>query len=270
MEPVTEISLDYPITPVPRWGHGKPAHAKLYEIIGAHRDRYTRWLQEILSCAPALAAIPLAAQDPAAPAWTTPWFSGLDLAALHMFVATERPTRYIEIGSGTSTKIARHAARTRGQALHVTSIDPAPRAEINTLCDRVVRQPVESVDAAIFDELGAGDILFIDNSHRVFQNSDSVVLLLEVLPRLRPGVLVHIHDIFLPYDYPPEWSSRYYSEQYVLAAWLLAEGPHVRIELPNMFISQDPHLASTLSPLWTGPLAGVQRHGGSFWLRRSS
>lgn len=268
MDPVTEISLDYPIVPTPRWGHGKPAHPQLYAIIDADRARYAAHLQSILGCAPALRSIPLETVDPAGPCWVNPWFSGLDLAALHMFVAAQRPARYLEIGSGTSTKIARHAARSVGHSLHIASVDPAPRAEVNALCDRVFREPVESVDLAVFDDLMSGDILFIDNSHRVFTNSDCVVLLLEVLPRLRPGVLVHLHDVYLPYDYPPQWSERFYSEQYVLAAWLLAEGPHLQIELPNMFVSQDAELAGTLSGLWTGPLADVQRHGGSFWLRK--
>jgi hypothetical protein len=101
----------------------------------------------------------------------------------------------------------------------------------------------------------------------VFTNSDCVVLLLEILPDLRPGVLVHLHDIWLPYDYPTEWTERYYSEQYLLAAWLLAEGTRFDVELPNMFVSEDPDLRRVVEPVWTGPLAGVQRHGGSFWLR---
>lgn len=268
MDPVTEITLDYPVTPAPRWGHGKPPHQRLYQIIGADRARYAEHLRAIVACAPALKAIPLETPELSQPAWINPWFSGLDLAALHMFIATWRPARYLEVGSGTSTKIARHAARSVGHALQITSIDPAPRAEINALCDRVVREPIETVDVAVVDELNAGDVLFIDNSHRVFTNSDCVVLLLEVLPRLRPGVLVHVHDIFLPYDYPPEWSTRFYSEQYLLAAWLLAEGPHIAIELPNMFVSMDQELSSLLHPLWTETLAGVQRHGGSFWLKR--
>jgi hypothetical protein len=267
MDPVTQISLDYPITPRPRWGHGKPAHPRLHAIMDVHRAHYAQHLQTILSCELALKAIPIETQDPTSPAWVNPWFSGLDLAALHMFVSSGRPARYLEIGSGTTTKIARHAALISGHSMHITSVDPTPRAEINQLCDRIIRQPVEDVAGTIFDDLTSGDILFIDNSHRVFTNSDSVVLLLEVLPRLPPGVLVHIHDIYLPYDYPPEWSSRYYSEQYLLAAWLLAEGPHFRIELPNMFVSLDSELASRLNPLWTGVLSNVQRHGGSFWLR---
>ena len=92
-----------------------------------------------------------------------------------------------------------HHLRTR-----VISSDPRPRVEIHSLCDEGIRHPLESIDLAVFDQLAPGDILFIDSSHRVFTNSDVNVVFLEVLPRLQPGVLVHLNDIFLLYDYPPE------------------------------------------------------------------
>ncbi len=268
MEPTSQIWLDYPVTPTARWGYGKPAHQRLHDILNTQREQYAEHLHNIVTHEAELKTIPLWGRYVSRPAWNNGWFEGLDLAALHMFVATHRPARYIEIGSGNSTKITRHAARKSDLSLHITSIDPAPRAEIDVLCDEVIRQSVETIDQTLFDDLGPGDILFVDNSHRVFTNSDAVVILLEVLPRLQPGVLIHIHDVFLPYDYPPEWSARFYSEQYLLAAWLLAEGPHVRVELANMFVSRDEELAAILNPLWTGPLSDVQRHGGSFWLRK--
>jgi Methyltransferase domain len=264
-----QIVLDYPVTPTPRWGHGKPPHALLYDIINRGRKRYEERLRAIRSLTPALAAIAVEPVPdwPEQPAWRNPWFSGLDLAALYAFIAAERPTRYVEIGSGWTTKVARRAATDHDVPLHITSIDPNPRAEIDRICDEVVRSPVEAVDLQMFSRLQYGDVLFVDNSHRVFTNSDCVVTLLEVLPGLARGVFVHLHDIFLPYDYPVEWSDRYYSEQYLLAAWLLADGGALEIELPNMFVSLDEELASVLAPLWTGPLANIQRHGGSFWLR---
>jgi hypothetical protein len=264
-----QITLDYPVRPIPRWGHGRPAHARLHRILDRDRERYRQHLLEIAALAPRLRALPLvpAESDPLEPAWTNPWFSGLDLAALYMFVSRFRPARYIEIGSGWTTKIARRAARDTGLTLHITSIDPQPRAEIDRLCDVVVRSAAEDVDIALFNRLGPGDILFVDGSHRALTNSDCVMLFLEVLPDLPPGVLVHVHDVFLPYDYPQEWSERYYSEQYLLAAWLLAEGRRFQVELPNMFVSHDADLRKELDPLWTEELATVQQHGGSFWLR---
>jgi hypothetical protein len=267
-----QILLDYPVTPSPRWGHGKPAHPGLYEIINRDRERYRQRLRDIAELSTWLAAIPLDPDDqrPEQPAWQNPFFSGLDLAALYTFIARTKPRRYVEIGSGWTTKIARRAATDHHVALDITSIDPNPRAEIDRLCNRIVRSPVETADTSLFAELGDGDVMLIDNSHRVFTNSDCVVMFLEVLPTLAPGVFVHVHDIFLPYDYPPEWNDRYYSEQYLLAAFVLAQGPNLQIELPNMFVSLDRDLAETVAPLWSGMLSGVQRHGGSWWMRIAS
>jgi hypothetical protein len=196
------------------------------------------------------------------------WLPGLDSAALYTFLARTDPALYLEVGSGNSTKFARRAIEDHGLRTRLVSIDPQPRAEIDALCDEVVRSPAEEVDLTVYDRLGAGDVLFVDNSHRCLQNSDATVMFLEVLPRLQPGVLVEFHDIVLPEDYPPEWLDRFYSEQYLLAAYLLAGGDRLSVELPNHFVSTDAELAAILAPLWDDPaLAGVERHGGSFWIR---
>jgi len=96
-------------------------------------------------------------------------------------------------------------------------------------------------------------------------NSDVTVTFLDIIPRLKPGVLVEIHDIFLPYDYPPHWKNRYYSEQYLLAVSLLAKGNQYDILLPNAFISKKPIL-NILNPIFSG-VKGINRGGGSFWLK---
>ena len=77
-------------------------------------------------------------------------------------------------------------------------------------------------------------MLFIDSSHRSFTNSDVTAFYLDILPRLKSGVLIHIHDVFLPYDYPPEWSDRFYNEQYLLACVLLTRNPAYEIQLANL------------------------------------
>lgn len=97
-------------------------------------------------------------------------------------------------------------------------------------------------------------------------NSDVTVFFLDILPRLPAGILVGIHDIFLPYDYPPQWGERFYSEQYLLAAYLLAEGSHIEIELPCCFVSSKPELKALLAPLYRHPrLVGMQPSGSLFW-----
>jgi hypothetical protein len=148
---------------------------------------------------------------------------------------------------------------------------------VEDLCDRSIRSPIEDLDLSIFEQLGRGDVLFIDNSHRSFTNSDATVFFLEVLPRLRVGVVLHIHDIFLPLDYPPSWSQRYYSEQYLLACWLLANPKRFELMLANVFVSLDPELSAQLAPLWDDPrfvqakknaLEAMQQFKGqSFWTR---
>jgi hypothetical protein len=93
-------------------------------------------------------------------------------------------------------------------------------------------------------------------------------MITEVFPRLTSGVLVGIHDIFLPDDYPPEWADRWYSEQYLLAGWLLGGAGGAEIVLPAHFIGSRPELANICDPIWDAPhLSSVERHGGAFWLR---
>jgi hypothetical protein len=263
------VLLDYPVEPVARYGFGKPAHPELSEIIARHVGDYCRILEEMLQFRDSVLAIPLRAPpDSPTPRWLNGYLPALDSLALYAFVRVNRPHTYLEIGSGNSTKFARKAISDQALATSIVSIDPHPRAEIDDLCDVVIRSSLESCDLSVFDRLRAGDIVFFDGSHRVFMNSDVTVFFLEVLPRLAPGVLVQIHDICLPLDYPPSMSHTFYSEQYLLAAILLAGASTLEIVLPARFVSETPLLRSILNPLWDAPLLrGVETHGASFWVR---
>ena len=152
----------------------------------------------------------------------------------------------------------------------MTSIDPYPRAQIDHLADVVIRQPFEDVKDIqfIIDELDENDILFIDNSHRSFTNSDATIFFLEILPYLKKGVIVQVHDIYIPDDYPDFMAERFYNEQYVLAAFILANPAKFRPLFPCWYVSQTSQLASKISPIFEHKnLEGVERHGGSFWLK---
>ncbi|MEX0665920.1 MAG: class I SAM-dependent methyltransferase [Acidimicrobiia bacterium] len=258
--------------PKPRWGHGSPTNHALNEIIGRNRPQYTAILQSVLAQRERLTAIPVhAPKSSPEPRWINGALPGLDAAVLYSMMVEHRPATYLEVGSGQSTKFARRACRDHGLATRIVSIDPAPHAEIDDLCDQVHRSGLEDVDLGLFDQLGPGDILFVDNSHRCLQNSDVTVTFLDVLPALRPGVLVHLHDIFLPDDYPLEIADQFYSEQYLLAAALLAEGPHLQILMPNWYVAADAELRAILDPLWDHPgFEAVQRHGASFWMTTGS
>jgi hypothetical protein len=111
--------------------------------------------------------------------------------------------------------------------------------------------------------------VFFDGSHRVFMNSDVTTFFLDVVPRLPRGVLVGVHDVYLPDDYPPDWARRYYSEQYILAAMLLAS-ELLEPLLPCWYASGNDELASILAPLWNDPkLRGVAPGGTAFWATTS-
>lgn len=266
--PDTVLLLEYPISPRQRWNVENP-HQKLYEIINGNREIYKTNLEQFLTLANNFRIIQKSVdQDLREPCWRNYWIPALDSVSLYGLIAIHRPEIYLEIGSGYSTKFARKAIIDQNLNTKIISIDPCPRCEIDSICDEVIRRPVEEIDLEIFDQLRENSILYIDNSHRVFMNSDVTTMFLDVFPRLKPGVIVQIHDIALPYDYPTEWINRYYSEQYLLAAYLLAQGDMFDIILPNMFINHDQDLKGILNPLWEmEELANVDTGGSSFWIR---
>jgi len=264
------LFLEYKVDFKPRYGHGNPAHSGLHMIIDSNRERYKELICNILEQKEAIWSIQDASieTDSDKPTWNNGYLPGLDILGLYMMLGAYKPKRYIEVGSGNSTKVAYKAKTEQGLSTEIISIDPVPRAEIDNLADRVIRQPFENIDLGIIDVLEGNDILFVDNSHRILPNSDSLVFFLEILPRLKSGVIVQIHDVYLPYDYPQFMCDRYYSEQYGLAMFLLANPRKYKTLLPNYFISEDKELSSLLSPMWENKnLKGVERHGGSFWFR---
>lgn len=266
------ILLNYPVNPTPRYGYGKPPHPELYEIINKNRPFYEKELEKFLSFTDFFRSIPLKRDKNLCPFWLNNWLPGLDAVALYSFLSLNNPSRYFEIGSGNSTLFARKAIIDHDLRTEITVIDPYAKAQMASICDRFIPYPLENIDVHIFDEMRAGDILFIDSTHRVFMNSDVTVIFLEILPRLSKGVLIEFHDILLPYDYPFKWRELYFSEQYLLGAILLARGNLFDIILPNYFISKDHELNEVAAPIWDGTLSIVKRynwsHGWSFWVRK--
>jgi hypothetical protein len=255
----------YPVDPKPRWGFGHPPHGKLAEVIERGRADYASLIQAFSGCRDIYSKIPLTSDElSTTPNWQNVWFKDFDAVALIGILVARKPMRYFEIGSGNSTKFARFAINDAKLQTTITSLDPNPRNSIDILCDNVVRQRLEDCDLSLFDQLQAGDILFFDGSHRAFTNSDATVFFLELLPRLASGVIVQIHDIFLPWDYPPRWNRRLYSEQYLLAAMLLCQQQPFKILLPNWFVEQDERLRAQAKEI-TKPL-GCKSEGYSFWL----
>ena len=262
------LVIEHHVNPIPRYGSGKPPHSILYNIINKGRNNYKNTLNIFQSLKEDFLQIPVKKQDDTQePCWNNDYIPGLDLVALYSFLCLKKPKRYFEVGSGNSTKIAKHAIGNHNLSIKITSIDPSPRANIDIICDTIIRIPLEKVNLQIFDELEENDILYIDSSHRCFMNSDVTVVFLDILPKLKPGILVEFHDIFLPYDYSQEWAVYYYSEQYLLAAYILANGNRFDIVLPNCFICNDSELSHILDPLWHNPkLESANNFGASFWI----
>ena len=260
---------EYPVKMVPRYGHGKPPHGELYSIIDKNREEYREILTQALTLKDWIQEINKLDQesDLSSPGWNNGMLPGLDIVGIYAMIALKKPTRYIEVGSGNSTKVAFKAKSDHNLSTEIISIDPMPRAEIDNLTDKIIREPFENIDYSEILSLEAGEMLFIDNSHRILPNSDAMVFFMEILPKLKKGVIIHIHDIYLPYDYPQFMCDRFYTEQYGLAMFILANPEKYATILPNYFISEDKELSELIAPMWDHPnLKGVEQHGGSFWL----
>lgn len=152
-------------------------------------------------------------------------FGSGDAEYLYQFIRTIRPARIIEIGSGHSTRIARLAVEANEadgapRTSHVC-IEPYEMPWLEQMGVQVVRKKVEECDLDWSNELQAGDLLFIDSSHMIRPQGDVLFEYLQILPRLKSGVYVHVHDIFSPRDYLPEWvvdRVLFWNEQYLLEA----------------------------------------------------
>lgn len=265
------INLDYKYALGPRYGKSDP-HKQLYTIINSNREEYKGFLQNFLKYLPQIHEIKdyRNEMNPDNPVWNNGFLPGLDIIALYVLIAELKPEKFIEIGSGNSTKVAFKAIQDQKLRTEILSVDPQPRAEIDRLANTIIRKPFENTDLETILNLRENDILFIDNSHRILPGSDATVFFMEILPQLKKGVIVHIHDVYLPYDYPQFMCERAYSEQYGLAFYLLANSKKYNPLLPNFFISEDVELSKIVTPLWNHPnLQGVEKHGGSFWLRIS-
>lgn len=180
------------------------------------RPRFREVLGWIDAAAPGLTRIEATAAPPA-PRWGQTWFPRLDAALAYTLVRRFAPRRIVEVGAGHSTRFLARAVADAGLSTRMTAIDPAPRAD---LADPPLELPldlrrvtVQDAGLEIFTELAAGDLLSIDSSHILMPGSDVDFLFGRVFPDLAKGVLVQIHDIFLPDDYPGPWDWRGYNEQ---------------------------------------------------------
>ena len=264
------VDEPYPIRPTQRWGYGKPPHAGLVRIFMEQQDNYAAFLADIAAQSRQFEIIARdLPEDDLEPRWNNGWLPALDGMSIYTALATRNPRRFIEVGSGNSTKFAAKAIRDLDLRTRIFSIDPSPRSGIDQLCHRTLRVSLESLDLSFFDHVTAEDIVFVDCSHRALQNSDVTAFFLDVLPMLPAGTWIGIHDICLPVDYPPGWEKRYYSEQYLLACILLFSRGAFRTLLPSMYLSITPALLAPVAHLGEMPeLKGRPLAGSIFWMEK--
>src|SRR5205807_1523999 len=143
------------------------------------------------------------------------------------------------------------------------AIDPEPRASISAAIDEHIARPVQEMDPAFFQRLESNDILFIDSSHMIAAGGDVNYLFFEVLPRLQRNVLVHVHDIFLPLEYPPRWVAAGNTDQYLLLSFLSYN--HAFQVVWSGSLMREHHLDVLMSTF--GSCTPGTRPG-SFWIRR--
>jgi hypothetical protein len=196
-------------------------------------------------------------------------FPDLDRVFIYCLVRHVKPGRVFEIGSGESTGIVREALRHGHINCKQLAIEPYRFRDVPNSVE-VVKKEVQELNEKYFDELIENDILFIDSSHVTMPYGDTLAELLTILPRLNRGVLVHIHDIFLPYDYPENWSNKnyVYTEQWLVALMLYGAGAEWEVVWGSKLM-KTVHTAQVLSmpsyPLRNGQ---SQPTGGSLWLRK--
>jgi hypothetical protein len=225
----------------------RPAFAALARRLESHGDAFARF-----------------GGPPPAPRFAQDWFTGLDAAALYTLVRDARPARIVEIGSGHSTRISARAVVDGGLATEILAVDPAPRAALAALPVRWQRRPVQELDPGVVDGLASGDVLFVDSSHVLVAGSDVAFLFTELIPRLRPGVLLHVHDVFLPEPYPAAWAWRGYNEQQAVAG--LLAGGFALVFASRWVRRRAPDLLGPVARALPVPAGAFET---SLWLRRT-
>jgi len=193
------------------------------------------------------------------------YFLSPDVEILYTMVRTWHPRRIVEIGCGNSTKIIRQAIKDSNHRCEHVAIDPQPRLEISRMTDVIIQRPIEHADAVgQVKNLGPGDILFIDTSHEVKPANDVAYIYCQLLNNVRAGVFVHIHDIFLPYEYPRSWVMELglqWGEQYIVHAMLMNQ-LNWEVVWPGHYLQRTMPAFEKHFPHWHGDSAQ------SLWLRK--
>lgn len=199
-------------------------------------------------------------------------YGPVDAELLYAIVRAHKPRRMLEVGAGFSTLVTAAACEANareGAHVRFVAVDPYPAAFLKSGVpglSELRAEKVEEIPARDFAELGSGDVLFLDTTHTVKLGGDVTYLILEVLPRIAPGVIVHLHDIFLPWHYPRRWLDEhayYWAEQYLLQAFLCFNDEFEVLVACHLLARDRPADLERLVPSFTPGTAPA-----ALWLRR--
>ncbi len=236
-------------------------------------DKSAEYTQSITEAIDVILKLPATENDIRKPYLDNFFFGVLDAAVLAAVMNKFNPAKIVEIGSGISTRYMKLFRDTYSLNTQIICIDPAPRVEISGVADQVINEPLEkAIENNNFD-LKAGDILFMDGSHYVFQGNDTLTFFFKLLPSLPAGVIIHIHDIYLPYDYPNEVAEQLWGEQYILAALIMGGFKGYEILYPAFYVSKTNEQIQNLlsgadSKCGELTIAVRPKEGFSFWMKK--
>jgi hypothetical protein len=200
-----------------------------------------------------------------------PAYAWSDGIVLHAMLRHLRPRRVIEVGSGYSSAMLLDTVDGwLGGDTDVTFVEPYPELLHSLLRPEdparvtIIEQPVQDVDLGLFAQLGPRDVLFIDSTHVVKPGSDVNHLTFEVLPRLRAGVWVHVHDVFFPFEYPPPWvrEGRAWHEAYLMRAFLMFNSTFEIRWFQGLLVARHRERLAERFPHFS------KGEGGSLWLEK--
>lgn len=267
----------YETKPKTRYGWGKEANQFLNQQIEQYHDNYALVLKEFAEMQEFFSTIKLEAHennDKTLPYWKNVLLPVIDAVSICGFIKKYQPSKFIEIGSGNSTRFASYAAKHFSPQTKIISIDPYPGNTIEAFPDTFIKEALEETDLSVFDNLSDNDIIWLDGSHRSFSNTDVTVFFMDVIPRLTANPLIGIHDIPFPWDYFPGWNEYYFNEAFVLAAYLVGARDVIEYVLPCFYINNIAlALRKILQPIWSMPQLNSPLDelggGGAFWFRKN-
>ena len=199
------------------------------------------------------------------------WYKQADSICLYSVLRIFRPRSVIEVGSGYSSALMLDVdERYLGRQTAFTFIEPeserldALLSEEDKQRVQIIRQPVQNCSVEIFSNLKSGDILFIDSSHVAKVGSDVNYLMSEIIPRVPVGMLIHFHDVFWPFEYPPGWvqGGIAWNEAYLLRAFLMFNSSFEIVLWVPFCAKRWPNLVRERMPGY------MSNTGAAIWVRR--